>query len=452
MAKPVSRRSFLVASSGAAAGAAAASAALVLPRHLLAGAPGQKDKAPSERINVAIVGCGIRGKQHFGVPNIVALCDVDESKLSGGPGGAKRYTDYRKMLDEMDKDIDAVLVATPDHQHAVNCMAAIKRGKHVYCEKPLAHSIGEVRALGKAAREHKVVTQLGNQGHSYDSCQILVEWVRDGAIGAVKEVHATCDGRYSMIEELGKMSEKHEVPAGFHWDLWLGPARDRPYHPQWCSPGGWRRWYDFGTSTAGDWVCHTVDPAFQALEFDHPETVVAEVAPGFDLKKHGATFPGGNHTTMVFPAKGKRGPVTLHWYEGTLRIPRPEGLDPDRKPVTVGAILVGEKGGIMYGSHGAAGLRIFPEAQMQAYKRPEKTLPRPREHFRDFAEAIRNGKKAGCDFADYGGPLTEVALLTIIAGRLAGQKLQWDGAAGKFTNSDEANGMLMSHFREGWSL
>jgi predicted dehydrogenase len=432
----------------AAAGAAAASAALVLPRHLLAGAPGQK--APSERINIAIVGCGIRGKQHFHVSNIVALCDVDESKL-GGPGG-KRYTDYRKMLDEMDKDLDAVLVATPDHAHAVVCMAAIKRGKHVYCEKPLAHSIGEVRALGKAAQEQKVVTQLGNQGHSYESCQILVEWVRDGAIGAVKEVRAVYDGRYTMMDRLSKMSEQHDVPKGLNWDLWLGPARERPYHPLWCSSHEWRAWYDFGTSAAGDWVCHTVDPSFQALELDHPETVEAQVDPSYDVKKHGATFPPGNHTTMVFPAKGKRGPVTLHWHEGSMHMPRPEGLDPGRNQTNVGAVLIGEKGGIMHGSHGADGLRIYPEAQMQAYQRPAKTLPRPGEHFRDFAQAIRSGKKAGCDFADYGGPLTEVALLTIIAGRLAGQKLKFDGAAGKFTNSDEANQMLMSHFREGWSL
>jgi predicted dehydrogenase len=439
--RTVSRRQVLGGAAAAAAGV------LVLPRHLLAGAPG--NSAPSQRVNVALVGCGVRGKQHMGVSNIVAFCDVNESAL-GGKAGGKRFTDYRKMLDEMDKDIDAVLVATPDHAHAVICMAAIKRGKHVYCEKPLAHSIGEVRALGKAAKEHKVVTQLGNQGHSYETCQILVEWVRDGAIGAVKEVHAVYDGRYTANEFLSKMDEKHDVPNGFNWDLWLGPAKDRPYHPEYCSSAGWRRWYDFGTGAAGDWVCHTVDPSFQALELDHPESVEAKVDANFDVKKFGMTFPAGNHTTMVFPAKGKRGPVTLNWYDGSMRMPKPEGLD--RNQPNVGAVLVGEKGGIMHGSHGADGLRIYPEAQMQDYKRPEKTLPRPREHFSDFARAIREGGKAGCDFADYGGPLTEVALLTIIAGRLAGKKLQFDGAAGKFTNSDEANAMLMSPYREGWSL
>jgi predicted dehydrogenase len=404
------------------------------------------------------VGCGGRGNEQLGEissEDIVAMCDVDEKQGASGFGkfpSVKKYKDFRKMFDEMEKGIDAVLVATPDHTHAVIAMAAIKRGKHVYCEKPLAHSIGEVRALGKAAKEFKVVTQMGNQGHSYDSCAMTVEWVRAGAIGKISEVHCTCDGCYSAIGEHTKVNDPHDVPATLDWDLWLGPAMKRPYNPMYL-PGKWRHWYPFGTSTAGDWVCHVVDPAFWALDLKYPTSIQTEVKD-FDPKEHFDTFPRGNHTIFEFPAKGDRGPVTLHWYEGTIFMPRPANLG-DRKLVSPCGFMVGEEGaGICWGSHGAAGVRIYPEAKMQEFAphRPAPTIKRAGEHHKDWINAIKTGGKAGSDFADYAGPLAEVALLTVIGGRFAGQKLLWDGEKGQFTNNADANKMLMSPYREGWTL
>jgi hypothetical protein len=451
MGKPkggVTRRQFM-------GGVATVAGLLVVPRYVLGGTP--DSAAPSDRVNIAVVGVGGRGAENLGDlrgQSIVALCDVDDKRAGGSFAAhpqAKKYKDFRKMFDEMDKTIDAVLVATPDHTHAVIGMAAIKRKKHVYCEKPLAHSIGEVRALGKAAKEYKVVTQMGNQGHSYDSCAMTVEWVRDNAVGKISEVHCTCDGCYSAIGEHTKVNDVHEVPATLDWDLWLGPAKQRPYNPMYL-PGSWRHWFPFGTSTAGDWVCHVVDPAFWALDLKYPTSIQTEVKD-FDPKVHFDTFARGNHTVFEFPAKGNRGPVTLHWYEGTIFMPRPKELGEGRKLVSPCGYMVGENGtGISWGSHGAAGVRIYPEAKMQAYKQPEKTIRRAQEHHKDWINAIRNGGTAGSDFSDYAGPLAEIALLTVIGSRFAGQKLEWDGEKGQFTNCPDANAFLMSPFREGWSL
>ncbi len=354
------------------------------------------------------------------------------------------------MFDEMERGIDAVLVATPDHTHAVAAMAAIKRGKHVYCEKPLAHSVHEVRQLMQAAREHNVVTQLGNQGHSFDSIRDFCEWIWDGAIGNVHTVHATCAAVNSGIDQLSQLKQVHPVPPTLEWDLWLGPAQVRPYHPAYL-PGVWRGWMPFGNGTVGDWLCHVVDPVFWALDLGSPSTIVAQVKD-YDFKTQGDAFPKGDVITYEFPAKGKRGPVTLHWYSGTERMPRPPELEPDEKPVEIGAVVVGDKGSIMYGSHGAGGVRIIPDAKQEAYTRPKKTLPRGLEHHRDWLEAIRNGKKAGSDFANYGGPLTELAMLGVIAIKLAGTKLEWDADRVRFSNNPAANAWLTPPYRAGWTL
>ena len=230
----VTRRQFL-------GGAAGAAGVLILPRYMLGDQP--STITPSNRVNTALIGAGTRGKQQTAWTMKTFSCDVD--KKTGAD-----YQDYRKMLDEKDKEIDAVLIATPDHTHAVIAMEAIRRGKHVYCEKPLAHSVGEIRALGKAAKEHKVVTQLGNQGHSYDSCAQCVEWVRDGAIGKVKEVHCMHPGGVSAIKDLDKLKEEHPIPDGLNWDLWIGPAQYRGYNPMF-HPHSWRRWAFFGTGVRG---------------------------------------------------------------------------------------------------------------------------------------------------------------------------------------------------------
>ncbi len=442
-----SRRDFLKTS------AVLTSAVMVVPRHVVAAS---KSTSASERINIAGIGVGGMGAGDIDAVskgnNIVALCDVDEQRAGGTfkkfPE-AKQFRDFRRMFDAMEKQIDAVVVATPDHFHAVAAMAAIKRSKHVYCEKPLAHSIYEVRELMKAARKYNVVTQLGNQGHSFDSIRDFCEWIWDGAIGQVHTIHAGCRAVNSGIDQLPNLKERHEVPPTLDWNQWLGPALERPYHPAYL-PGHWRGWVPFGNGTVGDWTCHVVDPVFWALDLGAPTTIQAQVKD-WDPKTQSDAYPKGEIITYEFAAKAKRGPVTMKWYSGLDRIPRPPELESDEKDVDTGAVVMGEKGTIVYGSHGAGQVRLIPQAKMDAYQKPPKKLPRGNEHHRDWLKAIRNGTKAGSDFS-YGGPLTELALLGIIAVKLTGTRLEWDGARGRFRNCTEANAFLNPPYRQGWAL
>lgn len=443
----VTRRQFLQTT------ATTVAAFTIAPRHVIAGSG---TTPPSEKLQIAAIGVGGRGADDIGAiapgNTMVALCDVDQ-KYSGPTfkkfPDAKPFQDYRKMFDEMEKGIDAVIVATPDHFHAVAAMAAIRRGKHVYCEKPLAHSVSEVRQLMKAAKEHKVVTQLGNQGHSFDSIRDFCEWIWDGAIGNVHTIHCGCEAMNSGIDQLASLKETHPIPESLNWDLWLGPAQARPYHPAYV-PGSWRSWVPFGNGTVGDWTCHVVDPVFWALDLGAPKTIEAQVKD-YDFKTQGDSFPKGDHITYQFAAKGKRGPVTMHWYSGNEHIPQPPELESDERPVRTGAVVIGDKGTIIYGSHGAGGVRILPQSKMDAYKRPAKTIPRVKNHQVDWLQAIRNGTKAGSDFA-YGGPLTELAMLGVIAIKLAGTKLEWDAERMQFTNAPEANQFVNPPYRAGWTL
>ncbi len=441
----LSRRTLLASSS-------AATAFMIVPRHVL----GAGKEPPSEKVSIAFIGVAGRGTANLdglGNQNVVALCDVDAKRLGGAAAkhaGARQFSDFRKMLDAVGKNIDAVSISTPDHNHAFIGITAMKMGKHVYCEKPLAHSIYEVRQMRKAAAANKVITQLGNQGHSTDSIRMLCEWIWDGAIGNVHTIHGACQSVYSRVKDLPKLQEKNEVPVNLDWDLWLGPALDRPYNPMYL-PGKWRGWTPFGTGVIGDWTCHVIDPVFWALDLVAPSTVTAQVTRDYDPKTDSDTFPSGSVIKYVFPARGKRGPVTIYWHDGIETIPRPENFDKDRTVPTIGAIVLGDKGGITYGSHGAGGLRIFPEAQMKAYKLPEKTLPRPKNHHADWLEAIKANKPAGSNF-DYGGPLSELALLGNIAQRFPGQELQWDAPAMKITNNPTADKFTTPVFRKGWEL
>ncbi len=441
----LTRRNFLRYS------ATAASGVMIVPRYVVA-ASGQTP--PSERINIAGIGVGGQGAGDInavaGGNNIVALADADwrrsDETFKKFPN-AKKYKDFRKMFDEMEKEIDAVVVGTPDHTHAVTAMAAIKRRKHVYCEKPLAHSVWEVRELMKAAKQYGVVTQLGNQGHSFDTIRTFCEWVWDGAIGKVHTIYAGCSAVNSG--RLESLTEEQPVPPELDWDLWLGPAAMRPYNRAYV-PGRWRGWVPFGNGTIGDWICHVVDPVFWALDLGAPKTVQADVQD-WDPKTQGDVYPKGDIVTFEFPAKGERGPVTLKWHSGNRAIPRPPEFEADEKAVGTGAIVVGDKGTIVYGSHGAGGVHLVPQKRMDDYTRPEKKLPRGLEHHRDWVNAIREGKKAGSDFS-YGGPLTELAMLGIIAMKLNGTKLEWDGANMRFNNSAAANGLIKPVYRQGWSL
>ena len=432
--------------------AAALGAFTIIPASVLGnnGAP-----APSDRLNLAFIGIGGQGRANLNGlsnQNVVALCDVDDERAGDAYAsfpGAKKFTDYRRMLDEMDSAIDAVVVSTPDHTHAVAAMRAIKMGKHVYCEKPLAHSIWEVRQLRDAAREAGVVTQLGNQGHSSEHIRLFCEWIWDGAIGPVREVHACCSSNYSRRELIGRLQDDTPVPDTLDWDLWLGPVAHRPYQP-FYPRGQWRRWSAFGTGVIGDWTCHIIDPVFWALDLGAPATIHAETGD-FDPDKHCETFPPAPILTYTFPARGERPPVTLKWFGGASRPPRPAELEEDRNVPDMGAVVYGDNGAMMYGSHGASDCRIFPETKMQEYKRPEKTLPRAGNHHRDWINAIREGRKAGSDFS-YGAPLTEIALLGALAMRYKDLTLEWDSANMRVTNCADADQWLKKPMREGWTL
>ncbi len=412
---------------------------------------------PSNKLNIGCIGIGGRGGddvKELSSENLVALCDVD-AKQGGATfekyPQAKRFKDFRRMLDEMGNELDAVLVATPDHTHAVAALRATKMGKHVYCEKPMAHSIAEVRQMVQAAREHKVVTQLGNQGHSFDSIRTFCEWIWDGAIGPVREVQAFCASSYGRINQLERLRETHPVPETLDWDLWLGPTPYRPYHPAFV-PGRWRGWSQFGTGVLGDWTCHVIDPVFWALDLGAPTQIQAETFD-YDPKKHFETFPTETVIRYDFPARGNRPPVRLTWFDGRQRPPRPEELEEGVKVPGIGAFVIGDRGTIMYGSHGAGGLQIIPGDKMAEYKQklPAKTIPRSPGHHKEWVQACKEGKTPGSNF-NYGGPLTEIALLGIIAIRMAGTRLQWDSANMKFTNCAEANEFLQQPSRKGWEV
>lgn len=411
---------------------------------------------PSQKVRLAGIGVGGMGAADLdGLArhcDIVALTDVDWRHAAGTFAkfpGARRFKDFRRMFDEMSNSFDAVLVATPDHTHAVAAMAALRRGKHVYCEKPLAHSVGEVRALMSAAREKDLVTQLGNQGHSFNSIRDCVEWIQAGAIGQVHTVHCGCNAVNSGLDQLAALKQTHAVPDTLDWELWLGPAQSRPYHPAYL-PGSWRGWTPFGNGTSGDWICHVVDPVFWALDLGAPASVLAEVKD-YDPKTQGDAFPKGDRITFEFPARGTRRAVKLQWHSGVVRVPRHPDMGPDDKDIGAGAVVMGDQGTLVYGSHGAGGVHLVPDKRMEDFKRPPQTLPRVRDHHSDWIEAIRQGRKAGSDFA-YGGPLSELGMLGVIALRLPGVRLEWDAAQMRFTNSPEANALVNPPARKGWSV
>lgn len=431
----------------------------ILPGHVL----GQEKLSANDKINVAGIGIGGQGGSDIdGVAgeghNFVALCDVDDNyaakKFAQYPG-AKRFKDYRVMFDKMDKGIDAVVIGTPDHTHAIIAMEAMRRGKHVYCEKPLAHSVYEVRELVAAAQKYKVVTQLGNQGHSSGTIRQLCEWVGAGALGKVHTIHAGCDAFkevYCQMRNLEKASQKYDVPAGLDYDLWIGPVEFKPYTPLWV-PWNWRGWMHFGTGTIGDWFCHVIDPSFWALDLGAPISVQAEVSD-YDVVKHGATYPPGTKITFEFPEKNGRGPVKLVWHDGNTRIPRPADFPADEQVPGTGAILFGDKGMAVHGSHGAGSVHLLPDAVMDKFSgknAPPEKITRVKNHQWDWTDAIRNNRQAGSHFG-YGGPLTQVALLGAIAIRFPGQKLEWNETSVKFTNNEAANTFLTPRFREGWKL
>ena len=443
----INRRHFL-------AGTAITAAATVVPRHVLGGAG---NIAPSEKLNIAGIGVGGMGASNLRQlesENIVALCDVDHeyaAKTYKRYPKARIYTDYRKMLDKQ-SNIDAVVIATPDHTHAVIAAEAMRRRKHVYCQKPLTHDVYESRTLAKIAKESGVTTQMGTQGHSGEGARLICEWIWDGAIGQVTDVDAWCSLSYYPFGHAywsskwsRRPKETPPVPATLDWDLWLGPAPERPYHPAY-HPGVWRCWWDFGCGMMGDRGAHTLDPVFWALKLGHPTSVEAT---SLDLNPD--THPLASIVTYQFPARSGMPPVKLTWYDG-LRPPRPAELEDGRRMghAEGGSLFKGSKGKLVAGVYGEDP-RLIPESRMKAYKMPEKTIPRVEgSHEQDWIKACKRGGRAGADF-EYSSLLTEICLLGNIA-RRADARIEWDAENMKVTNLPEANKYVRTEYREGWSL
>lgn len=429
--------------------AAGAAALTIVPRHVLGGA-GQT--APSEKLNIAGVGVGGMGTgdvrsvaaQH----NIVALCDPDRKAVDRNAKlypQAKLYADYRKML-ETQKNIDAVMVATPDHHHAAVTMMAIKMGKHVHCQKPLTHSVYEARVIGKAAREHKVATQMGNFGQASEGARLIAETIWSGAIGTVREIHGGSN-RTPPISPRGipRPKDTPPVPKEIDWDLWLGPAPERPYHPCY-HPFSWRGWWDFGTGCLGDIGCHQFSAVFKSLKLGHPTSVEASSSNHpFGPEIANETAPSASITRWQFPAAGDRAALTMTWWDGGLKPPRPEELEPGRSFADGDWLLIVGDKGKMYGH------RIIPESRAREVGKPPRKLPRSPGHYVEWFQACKGGPAAGADFATHSAHLTEVVLLGNIAIRVK-EKLLWDGENLRFTNSEAANKLINPPYRSGWSL
>lgn len=443
----INRRHFLAAT-------ATVTAATVVPRHVLGGS---QHTPPSEKLNVAGIGVGGMGRSNLRElesENIVALCDVDHAYAAQTfkrYPQAKVYCDYREMLDK-EKSIDAVMIATPDHTHAVIAMEAMRRGRHVYCQKPLTHDIHEARMLAKTARETGVTTQMGIQGHSGEGARLISEWIQDGALGEVHEVDAWCSLSYYPFGHAywsSKWSRRPEdtppVPPTLNWDLWLGPAPERPYHPAY-HPGVWRCWWDFGCGMMGDRGVHTLDPVVWALKLGYPTSVEAT---SLDLNPD--THPLGSIVTYQFPAREGFPPLKLTWYDG-LRAPRPAELEDGRQMghAEGGVLFKGTRGNLVGGVYGESP-RLIPESRMKEYRLPPNIIPRVEgTHEQDWVRACKDGRRAGADF-EYSALLTEICLLGNVAKR-ADARIEWDGPNMKVTNLPQANQYVKTLYREGWSL
>jgi len=514
-----SRRTFLHTAAAAAAGVT------IVPRHVLGGTGYQ---APSDTFNVAGVGVSGMGRSNLTAlasQNIVALCDVDfglvdrkykdldtqlaqarkqiadlkanPSAPAQGPGRnltpeqrlrnaeqraanvaaliekagkAKRYQDYRQMLAEQ-KDIDGVVVATPDHTHAAVAMAAMSLGKHVYVQKPLCWSVHEARALAKKAAETKVATQMGNQGHSLDDARKAIEYVQGGYIGDVTEVHIWTNRPHAYWpqgvprpaasttkpEDLGwntkAVAERLAatmaaapitVPEGLAWDLFLGPAPSVPYHPIY-HPMNWRGWVDWGQGALGDMGAHLVDHPFWALELGMPTTIETVSTPF-----NGASYPTATMTHYEFAARGSKPAVKLTWYDGGFMPSRPEELGETKLDAGGGVLYIGSKGKLLHDTYGL-NPRLLPQSLHESVGTPKQTLPRiATSHEMNWVEAAKGKTQASSPF-EYAARLTETMLLGVVSLR-AGTKIHYDAANMRITNSEKANDFLRREYRTGWTL
>jgi len=532
----LSRRKFVAATAGVTLGT------MVVPRHVLGGVG---YTAPSDTVNFALIGCGGQGKTDSGElvaggQNMVALCDVDfgyvdrevanltreRNRPAGNRAGgqqpseaqmtamqkaaeerraqavklqeayknAKRYSDFRKML-ETQKDIDAIVVATPDHLHAVIGKTAMELGKHAYIEKPLTWSIHEARVLRETAARTKVVTQMGNMGHSSEGAALVNEWVQAGVIGPIREVNvwtnrplgywpqgvprpakvpsaATSEGGNNFGTDwtarvvnralASAMEGNYPVPQGLEWDLFLGPGPEIEYHPIY-HPFNWRGWLDWGTGAIGDMAAHLIDHPYWALGLTYPTSVEATFTPwGTDIKNNRVSYPMGSHVVYHFPARGKQPPVKLTWFDGGLMPARPEALPDDvQLDGGGGVIFIGEKGILVHATY-ASNPKLYPQSLHDVAAKVPKTYFRVEKsgegqfaqakHRMNWINAIKGKEKATCPF-EYASRLTETMLLGVVAMKTGqSKKIYYDGEKGVITNNNDANQYLQREYRKGWSL
>jgi predicted dehydrogenase len=488
----ITRRDFVAGGSRLAVGA------MVTPASVLASVPRRRR---ADTLGIAIVGAGGMGTenaQEVVSERIVAVCDVDfgyverkvEERTRDSDGEprekglawqeqftrAARYADYRVML-ERQPDIDAVIIATPDHAHAAIAKAAMEAGKHVYVQKPLSWSVNEARMLRDVADRTGVVTQMGNQGHSRDDGRRIIEWVRSGVLGTVREVHVWTNRPIwpqglpniarpdelpgednwwpgSVASRIADMlAREYTPPPTLNWDLYRGPIADEvPWHPIY-HPFHWRGWTAFGVGALGDMAAHLLDHPYWALELGYPTRVEATSTPWGGSREAPATYPLATKVHYDFPRRGILPPVRLTWYDGGLMPRRPDALPDDvRLDPTGGAILVGERGVLMHETYGA-NPRIWPESLREEAEAVPETLPRVEgSHEMNWVEACKGEAVATCPF-EYAVPLTEVMLLGIVALRAGqGVPIEYDGARGRVTNHDEANAYLGREYRSGWGL
>lgn len=423
------------------------SAAVIGAGYFVSHSAAEESKSPSERLNIAAVGVANKGGHNLGElasQNIVALCDVDENYLNQAAEkykGARLYRDYRKMLEAEAKHCDAVVVSTADHTHTPAASVALDLGKHVYCEKPLSHTVAEARALAKLAAKKNVATQMGTQIHATDNYRRVVELVQGGAIGNVSAVYNWCNKGWSdgRFEATGTPAPKH-----LDWDLWLGPAKERPYSTN-IHPGNWRRFWEYGSGTFGDMACHVMDLPFWALNLRHPTSVACE---GPELHPDGA--PAWVKCAYEFPGKDGK-PLMFHWSDGGAHEQIVKDIrDHEGQPLStwgLGILFVGDKG-MLAADYGRR--QLLPQDKFTDFKAPEPSIPNSIGHWHEWVQACKTGSATTCNF-DYSGALTETVLLGIVAFR-TGQKITWDAEQLKATNAAKADEFVTKEYRKGFEV
>jgi predicted dehydrogenase len=410
-----------------------------------------RPRSSADKLNLAVIGCGGQGAENLervSGENIVALCDVDDVRAADAFKAypkARRFRDYRKMLDAMHGEIDAVVVSTPDHMHAPISLAAMELGKHVYCEKPLTWGIAEARKMAQVAREKRLATQMGTQGMARDRSRAGIEIIRSGVLGDVTDVHVWTDRPAGWWPQgIDRPADSPEVRTGLDWDLWLGVASKRPYNPAY-SPFVWRGWKEFGTGAVGDMGIHNAAMPFAALELSPPSS--AELIETSGLKPE--SFPRWSRIRLKFAAKQGRRPITLHWYDGGQMPSR--DLIGGRKLDQNGAIVVGSKGTLYSVDWTGGDWSLFPDDQFPEHKPPSPSVPRaPREsHHQEWIQACRGGPPAFCRFDGFASTLTETMLVANLALR-TGKTIDWDAEKMEARGCPEADGAIRREYRTGW--